>query len=329
MRERVSQNDPANKRLFSHWRVTAGLIRLLGDDWIERLALDRLERLPSEHIGEDLRTRLEDMPWWAPFKEGAEHPDARAVFHIEFQSQVDAHMPERLLEYAVMLRRDLLRSGTALARKGEAPASVSVVVYDGRQPWTTPRTVEARTAWASPALAAWQPRFAYRLVDARRFAGDHALDGNIARAVLALDAAPEHQLPAALGRVLELLGEVDDPSLSQSFELWCNGVLRPRFGDQLPNVARLMEEPTMLAETLREWEERKISEGVQRGREEERQLLRGMVARRFDGATAEAIRPLLGSLHDAARLAEVGALIVECKSGMELLDRTRNLAEPK
>ena len=200
--------------------------------------------------------------------------------------------------------------------------------------------MQERTAWAPPALAAWQPRFAYRLVDVSRFAGDHAADGNMARAVHALDAAAGGDVAAALGRVAELLGEADDPSLSHAFELWYRGVLAPRFGDGLPLWTSLMEEPTMLAETLRKWEEHKINEGLQRGREEglqqgmergreeERKLLRSLAARRFGGATAEAIWPLLGSMHDTALLAEVGALIVECKTGADLLEDARGLVEP-
>ena len=85
----------------------------------------------------------------------------------------------------------------------------------------------------------------------------------------------------------------------------------------------------MLAETLLEWEERKIREGLERGleegREEERHLLRSLAARRFGGETAEAIRPLLGSMSDAARLAEAGVLIVDCKTGTELLEGVRSL----
>ena len=71
-------------------------------------------------------------------------------------------MPERLLEYAAMLHRSLVAGG-AQGSNGVVPACVSVVVYNGREQWTPPLTVQERTAWAPPALAAWQPRFAYRL----------------------------------------------------------------------------------------------------------------------------------------------------------------------
>ena len=79
------QSDPANKRLFSHPRMAADLVRLLGDPWIDDLDLDRMERLPTEYVSEDLRNRRADLPWWAPFKPGTGHPaGAGVMFHIEY-----------------------------------------------------------------------------------------------------------------------------------------------------------------------------------------------------------------------------------------------------
>ena len=87
----------------------------------------------------------------------------------------------------------------------------------------------------------------------------------------------------------------------------------------------------MLAETLIEWEELKISEGLERGlergREDERQLLRRLASRRFGSDTADALRPLLDPLRDAERLAAVGTLIVDCGTGAELLEGTRRLSQ--
>ena len=68
-------SDPANKRLFSHPRVAADLIRLLGDDWVGNLDLDRLEQLRTEYVSGDLRTRRANLPSWAPFKPGTGQPD--------------------------------------------------------------------------------------------------------------------------------------------------------------------------------------------------------------------------------------------------------------
>ena len=84
MTTQTQQSDPANKLLFSHPRVAADLIRLIGDNWVDDLDLDRLEQLRTEYVSGDLRTRRADLPWWAPFKPGTGQPDGAGVmFHIE------------------------------------------------------------------------------------------------------------------------------------------------------------------------------------------------------------------------------------------------------
>ena len=66
--------SPAKKRLFSHKPMVAGLVRLLGDDWVDDLDLGRMECPPTEYISDDLRTRRADLPWWVPFKPGKGGP---------------------------------------------------------------------------------------------------------------------------------------------------------------------------------------------------------------------------------------------------------------
>ena len=68
----------------------------------------------------------------------------------------------------------------------------------------------------------------------------------------------------------------------------------------------------MLAETLREWEERLVSEGREEGRrtgreegrrtgrEEERALLRRLAEQRFDAKTADALARLLAAADDSS-----------------------------
>ncbi len=57
------------------------------------------------------------------------------------------------------------------------------------------------------------------------------------------------------------------------------------------------------------------------GRAAERALLRRQAARKFDDDTAQRLAVLLEQTADAARLAQVGVLILECATGAELLDR--------
>ena len=312
----ASQGDSAHKRLFSHPRMVVDLLWLLGEPWVDVLDLRRLERLPAEHVADDGRTRRQDMPWRVPFRPAAGLGTRAAVLvHLEFQSRTDPYMAERMLEYAALLRRDLLRAdGAGLMAGGLVPAHLPLLVYNGRAPWNAPLRVEAHTAWAPSTLEALQPRFALRLVDARAYRGDHVRDGNMARALLALDAADAVGLPAALERAAWTLAGIGETALSHSFAVWCDGVLRPRFGDGMPPLANMMETPTMLEETLREWEEQLISEGRRTGREEgrrtgreegrrtgreeERARLRRLVEQRLDAETASAVARLLAE--DAA-----------------------------
>ncbi len=324
----TGHSDPANKRLFSHRRVVADLVRLLGGGWVEDVALERLERLPAEHVTDDLRKRLADMPWWAPFKDGGGRPAGSGVlFHLEFQSRPDPWMVERLLAYVALLRRDLRHSGWMPASAGQLVVHLPLVVYTGRVPWNVPLRL-APPAWMPPELARIQPRFAYWLIEARHYAGDNVADGSLARALLALDAAPAAGLAAALKRTTTLLGQVDDWDLWRSFEVWYNGILRPRVGAWSPAWANMMETPTMLAETLREWDEQLIDKGRREGREEglerERTLLCGMAERRFGAATGQELAGVLTGVEDNAELARVSILIVDCTTGQELLARARS-----
>ena len=350
MTRQTRQSDPANKLLFScegyplalprsglfsHPRVAADLIRLIGDDWVDDLDLDRLEQLRTEYVSADLRTRRADLPWWAPFKSGTGQPDGAGVlFHIEFQSSPDPHMAERLMGYIALLRQDLRRSKWMAAGDGRIVAHVPLVVYNGRAKWNVPLQLGDH-GWMPEELRALQPHLAGLLVDAKDYAGDDAADGNLARTALALDAASAPGLTPALQRAAALYSaaddeEADDQELWLSFRAWCDGILGPRFGGQLRTLLD-NKETTMLAETLQEWDEQKINEGRRAGRREgrqevlgeERALLCSQASLRFGEATSTELATILAGVEDASELARVGTLIIGCESGSDFLARAR------
>ena len=174
-----------------------------------------------------------------------------------------------------------------------------------------------------------------RLIDAKNYAGDDAADGNLARAALALDAASPQGLAPALERATALLSATDDQELWRSFVAWCGGTLSPRLGGQMPALVE-NKETTMLAETLREWDEQKIAEGRRAGRREgrregmragrregQRALLCSQASRRFGAAAGAELEAVLAGVEDASELARVGALIIDCDSGADFLARAR------
>ena len=214
------KHDPGLRRLFSHRRMMADLLRLLPGDLTEGLDRSTLRRLPAEHVGEALRSRRSDMPWRIdllpstghpsnasgagspsrpradgssvqgapprgsapPLSPAPEHPGT-CVLLIEFQSTVDSRMAERMLEYAALLRGDLSREGKVRGPGGGPPPLLPLLVYNGRRPWTAPVDLRSATGGLPTGLAEIQPKFEYVLLEVRRFAAhDLALGLQTARA---------------------------------------------------------------------------------------------------------------------------------------------------
>ena len=105
-------------------------------------------------------------------------------------------------------------------------------------------------------------------------AGDGVADGNLARAVQALDAVSGQGLAPALARAEGLFSAASaaDREMWQSFVAWCRRILGRRLGERLPALVD-DEETTMLAEALRERDEMKIDDGRRAGREEGQRVL--------------------------------------------------------
>ena len=68
-----------------------------------------------------------------------------------------------------------------------------------------------------------------------------------------------------------------------------------------------------------EWTEQWKREGLQQGRNEERQLLLRLCELRFGTDCAAVLSPLLAAIDEPARLTRVGELIVQSADGEQLI----------
>ena len=152
-------------------------------------------------------------------------------------------------------------------------------------------------------------------------------------------------VPLALERAAALYSAAGDAELRRSFVAWCGGMLSPRLGARLPALMDNMnEETTMLAETLRERDEMKLDEGRRQGRQEgrrqgrsegrrqgrsegrregrregQREALCSMASQRFGAVIGDELAASLAGVEDAAELARVGRLIIDCGSRQDFL----------
>ena len=320
--------DALDKLAFSFPTMVRALLRLLPGALTVELDLRTLQRLPTAHVGPGLRQRHADMPWRIACRRRAGHPLRPPVLlTLEFQATVDRHMALRVEIYTALLRQDLLREGHLVGPNRELPRVLPVVVHTGRERWSAPLSVRALTAPGPEAITPLQPEARYVLLDGPALPDDDTRR-NLAAALIAVQSCVEAaRMPERVARLLGLLRRSGDEALGEALREAVRGMLERRFGGELPR--RWMEEPTMLEHRMDEWEQEWFrqgrEEGIRRGREEgraeERALLLRQAARRFGADTAEALGRLLEGVDDADRLAEVGEMVVDCRTGGDLLDR--------
>ena len=163
-------HDESYKRFFAFPRMVEDLLRVVrvlppGDDptrWIDDLDFTTLEKLSAEYLGDDLRKRYGDLVWRVRFRGRWLH----LLVLLEFQSTDDAEMALRILEYTVLLYRELVRN-RALGPSGRCPAVVPVVVYNGDTRWQAAREVRDLIEPVEESVLAYQPSRRYILVDER------------------------------------------------------------------------------------------------------------------------------------------------------------------
>ena len=131
-------HDENYKRLFAFPRIVADLVRILvPGDQLDAFDFSTLEKLSSEYVSDELRSRRGDAVWRLRLRDGWLH----VLVLLEFQSIGDPDMALRILEYTALLYREFGRN-EALGPDGKRPPVLPVVLYNGaerragRRRWT-------------------------------------------------------------------------------------------------------------------------------------------------------------------------------------------------
>lgn len=224
-----------------------------------------------------------------------------------------------------------------LPRTAGLPPVLPLVVYTGDRPWRPP-SVRELTAPSPAGLWRWQPDLELLLLDAAALTSEDG-ESNPAAGLLRLQRC---RRPAELPRLAAALFGTLRYGCTEAFAERLSDalmhMLAARFGgdqtgeghtEELQRALRYMEEPRMLAETAARWRREAIEEGMAKGMADamshERALLQRQTVRRFGVAAGDALAALLAKEEDVERLAQVGDLVVDCRSATELLERGRGL----
>ena len=359
-------HDAAHKYIHGLPDVAADLLRLVAPDWADELDLAALQDCSSEYLDAAHRKRLGDMAWRVRFRKGRAGGGRPCVLVlVEFQSEVDGRMAQRMREYAELLLERAV-GGRLAGRAGACPWVLPIVVYNGSAPWTAAGRAADLAALPSSAamrsLALYQPQ-AYHLLAAggaltagARSAQDWPL-GNRVSATVRLQAAetPRDLLPRLLEESARFPGSGNE-AFRRALHSWARALWEHKTGGSgFPAFEALERTKGAVMATVAEaawdrWDakvraeafeqgvergvEQGIEQGIERGIEQgvERGVRRGsarlvcrQAALRFGAATAERLAGLLEGLTKQEDLDKAGDWILQCGSGDELLSRAASL----
>ena len=326
-------HDENYKKLFAFPHMVEDLVRILvPGDQLGDFDFSTLEKLSSEYVSDELRKRHGDTVWRVRLRDGWLH----VLVLLEFQSTEDPDMALRILEYTVLLYRELRRN-EALGPDGKRPPVLPVVLYNGATRWTAVVDVrELVSPVGGSVLAPYQPSQRYLVLDERHVANDDLPEDNLMAAVVGLE---QSRSPADLVRVVDALrGRLREPrynELKRAFAEWVQHLTRrlvpaeeedrSPVGSTLEDVKMTLEE--RVAQWPKQWFQEGREEGLEQGLQHERALLRRMAISRFGARTAERLSETLARIADPDRLADVGDWLVRCDTGDEFLARVSPLAD--
>ena len=252
---------------------------------------------------------------------------------------LDNDMALRFLEQGGELVRELRAQGAV--RETEPCPVLSIVLHNGRSPWTAP-TAAAALASMPPALGAppavpaqlgafWP--WGYWALDFAAHAARPHSPGNVMSMIIGIEFARDRSdLVAPLWETARTL----DDDLGDTVARWLRQ-LNERYNLDLPGMEELMamQDVTVLTsrldETIEEWRREAVAgvhaEGRAEGRAEghaegvarQRAMLCRLAERRFGSDTGADLARLLADVSDPERLELIGDAIIDCESGDALI----------
>lgn len=180
-------HDKSYKDLFSNKDVFIKLIRnYVSDTWGNELEPQNLSLIDKSFILQDYEKIESDIVYKASIE------DEEVIFYVllEFQSSVDYSMPIRLFLYMSSIWREIVKNTdkNEFKRKDfKLPAIVPIVLYNGKDKWTTPKTFKEKINKAS-IFGNNIVDFEYILLDVNRYNRKELLQkGDISSAIFLLD----------------------------------------------------------------------------------------------------------------------------------------------
>jgi len=157
-----------------------------------------------------------------------------------------------------------------LGRGQKLPSIFPLLLYNGSRRWTAPVTMQDLVDARGRIPGRFIPHFEYCLIDENAWSADTLVSiRNTVAALFLAEKTPEDRL-SDIDLMLYTLVKDEDHGAERELFLWLRNVLGDdrQFIDELPELASIEEEQTMLAETIRKHDKKIFAEGRQEGHQE-------------------------------------------------------------
>jgi len=320
-------HDSSYKLLYSHVAMVSDLLQgFIPGTWVDELDLTTLEKCNGSYVSDDLRDRADDLIWRVRWGR-----DWLYVYLLlEFQSSIDRWMAVRIQTYLGLLYQDLIRT-RQLSTAGRLPPVLSIVPYNGADPWNAARTLDDLIESAPSVLREYRPQQAYFLIDEQRVAEQGNLpQRNLSAALFRLEASrTPAEVLTILQALVEWLAAQEQTGLRRAFTVWLNRVFLPKRlpGVEFESLTDLHEVRNMLSNRVESWTDQwkregleqglvqGLEQGLEQGRQEMRHLLARQARHRFGPMIAAQAEPLLMAVTDPLQLEDLGDALLTCPDG--------------
>ena len=333
-------HDATSKTLYSLPETIEALARAVAPRRADEMDFTRLARLSAEYAATDQRSRYGDMLWGCHLRDGTP-----VLIVLEFQSDVDHTMPQRLFQYtgSALLEWARIRKTKA---GDPVPLLLPVLIYGGGGRWTPPTRLERLQPEASAEWVATQPHFQYNLLEERRGGTEGIPEDNLIGQLLAVGRARgRREMVRAVSRLQErMAGPEEGGALDRAVAAWIKSViasLDAALGHEL-RAAKTTREVMEVIKPKEKWAIRWYEDGLDEGHAEghakgraegraeaieqgirqQQRLVRGLVARRFGADAADRVAAKLDQLSDPERISAVADAVLDCETAEEFIART-------
>lgn len=266
MSDQTKKFDASYKRLFSHKEIVVSLLQCFAPpEILEKMNLNSLQALPTEHITEKNKVRINDSIWRLEY--GDSH--CYLVIMFEFQKIEDIWMALRILIYSGLLFDDL-RKQEGKDKQFYLPAILPIVIYNGDKAWTAPTSLEQLYSPNYVGLKKYCPSQEFFLIDIKHLSNKIKPDKDcLCMAIFDLEQAKKpDDIIAVFNNLSKQMPEDKLLSLHRAFiNLVASSIAyKSPFTNELRACHNIQEACQMLTQSFETWENNILNKGISIGR---------------------------------------------------------------